>query len=95
MPVVTPRPPAQVQRPGTWAQIALDLSILTQLLRLLRWAGRIKQDITQWATTLGQGLAQELDYQQVRGLHVLLLQFATAPQGLSCCAASCGHVGKC
>lgn len=48
-----------------WAQISLDLSILTQLLRLLRWAGRIKQDITLWATTLGQGLAQELNYVQV------------------------------
>lgn len=48
-----------------WSQISLDLSILTQLLRLLRWAGRIKQDITLWATTLGQGLAQELDYVQV------------------------------
>jgi hypothetical protein len=35
------------------------------LLRLLRWAGRIKQDITLWADTLGSGLAQELDYQQV------------------------------
>jgi predicted unusual protein kinase regulating ubiquinone biosynthesis (AarF/ABC1/UbiB family) len=55
----------QVQRPGLWSQISLDLSILAQLLRLLRWAGRIKQDITLWATTLGQGLAQELDYVQV------------------------------
>jgi hypothetical protein len=39
--------------------------VLLLLLRLLRWAGRIKQDITLWADTLDRGLAQELDYQQV------------------------------
>lgn len=55
----------QVQRPGMWAQLSLDLTVLTQLLRLLRWVGRIKQDITLWAHTLGEGLAQELDYEQV------------------------------
>lgn len=50
-----------------WPQISTDLAILLQLLRALRWAGRIKQDITLWASTLAQGLAQELDYEQVRG----------------------------
>lgn len=59
--------PPQVQRPHLWSQISLDLSILGQLLRLLRWAGRIQQDITRWADTLGTGLACELDYVQVRG----------------------------
>lgn len=49
-----------------WSQISLDLTVLTELLRLLRWVGRIKQDITLWADTLGEGLAQELDYVQVR-----------------------------
>jgi predicted unusual protein kinase regulating ubiquinone biosynthesis (AarF/ABC1/UbiB family) len=48
-----------------WSQISLDLRVLTELLRLLRWVGRIKQDITLWADTLGEGLAQELDYEQV------------------------------
>lgn len=60
------RLPPQVQRPNLWSQISLDLSILAQLLRLLRWAGRIQQDITRWADTLGTGLACELDYVQVR-----------------------------
>jgi hypothetical protein len=55
----------QVQRPDVWPQVQVDLGVLLLLLRLLRWAGRIKQDITLWADTLGRGLAQELDYQQV------------------------------
>ncbi|KAF6260685.1 ABC1 family-domain-containing protein [Scenedesmus sp. NREL 46B-D3] len=54
----------KVQRPAVWQQVQVDLAVLLLLLRLLRWAGRIKQDITLWADTLGGGLAQELDYQQ-------------------------------
>jgi hypothetical protein len=48
-----------------WPQVQDDLAVLLLLLRVLRWAGRIKQDITLWADTLGRGLAQELDYVQV------------------------------
>lgn len=51
-----------------WEQLQLDLVILLSLLKLLKWAARIKQDITLWADTLGSGLAQELDYVQVRQL---------------------------
>jgi predicted unusual protein kinase regulating ubiquinone biosynthesis (AarF/ABC1/UbiB family) len=75
----------QVQRPDVWAQVQVDLGVLLLLLRLLRWAGRIKQDITLWAGTLGSGLAQELDYQQVSAGNVMQLAFVLC---LQCCKSS-------
>jgi hypothetical protein len=76
----------QVQRPDVWAQVQVDLAVLLLLLRLLRWARRIKQDITLWADTLGRGLAQELDYMQVKIEAVVRIHV-----GLGLGAAVVGH----